>query len=97
VEIRLRNALKNNKNVILDSTNTNKKYRKSLIGLCKANDSRIIGVVFNTPYKICRERNCKREEERKIPNELFGVRKQANLYPEKSEGFDEIRYIEFEE
>jgi predicted kinase len=86
-------ALSKGFDVVVDATNTNKKYRKSLISISKKYNCSIIAVVFQTPLSLCLERNYKRSSERIIPEDVIIRMSQFDSDIKKSEGFDEINYL----
>ena len=57
--------------VVFDATNTNKKYRKSILKISKLNSVQAIAVVLKTPLQICLERNLERTLERKVPQDIL--------------------------
>jgi predicted kinase len=87
---RIKEELINQRDVVFDATNTNKKYRKNIIKLAKLCNSRIVAVVMKTPLDICIKRNRERSEDSKIPEEKMYYFNKANLNLDYSEGFDEI-------
>ncbi|MBK1811647.1 ATP-binding protein [Clostridium sp. YIM B02505] len=83
-----------NNNVIFDATNTNKKYRKSIINIGLKCNAIIIGIVFNTPLHICLERNERRCSERKVPKNIIMKMSSFDSNIDKfEEGFDSILYV----
>ncbi|NOW89754.1 putative kinase [Clostridium beijerinckii] len=79
--------------VVVDATNTNKKYRKSLIKISKNYDCDTIAVVFKTPLSLCLERNFNRSTEIRVPEHIIIKMSQFDSNIKKSEGFDEINYL----
>lgn len=80
-------------NVVFDATNTNKKYRKKFINIGEKNHAKIIGVVFNTPIRICLMRNSMRDNERKVPDDVILKMSNFNSDIDIYEGFDEVIFV----
>lgn len=82
-------ALKQGFDVVFDATNTNKKYRNSIISIAKRNNFKIFAIVFKTPLKICLKRNSKRSLEKIVPEDIIvAMSKYADI--SKLEGFEEV-------
>lgn len=79
--------------VVFDATNTNKKYRKKFIDIGIKNNSRIIGVVFMTPLRICLIRNSVRDCERQVPEDIIVKMSGFNPNIDDSEGFNEVIFV----
>lgn len=94
---RIKEELISGRDVVFDATNTNKKYRRTVIKLGKSCNSRIVAVVMNTPLSVCLRRNRERPEESKLPEGKLYYFNKANLNLDYSEGFDEIIYVEYTE
>ena len=88
-------ALMHGVDVIYDATNTNKNYRKSIIGISKKTSSQTIGVVFKTPVTVCLRRNTERNSERRIPEHVIVGMSAFNSNIKKTEGFDEVLFINY--
>lgn len=77
------------RDAVFDATNTNKKYRRKVINIAQS-CSRITAIIFRTPYNVCRERNKKRPDESRIPDQKLYYFSRAALNLNCTEGFDEI-------
>ena len=89
IEKRCREALKANKETILDATNLNRKRRINFIKTmpkCK-----VEAVVFAIPFEECCKRNAARE--RVVPQEAMERMYRSFQPPHYAEGFDDIKYI----
>lgn len=93
VKNEVQSALSKRINVVVDATNTNKKYRKDLIKISKGCDCNTIAIVFKTPLSICLERNYKRCAEKMVPEEIIIRMAQFDNNIKITEGFDEIYYV----
>lgn len=81
--------------VVFDATNTNKKHRKAIINLGKLYNSNIVAVVMLTPLHVCIRRNKQRDYESRVSEDVLNNYNKSNLNIDYSEGFDEIRNIEY--
>jgi len=88
-------ALMQGMDVIYDATNTNKNYRKSIIKISKQTSLQTIGVVFKTPVTICLKRNAERNSERRIPEHVIVAMSVFDSDIKKTEGFDEVMFINY--
>ncbi len=84
---RINQALAENKDVIFDATNCQRKYRKSIFKNTPK-ETKHVAVVFNTPIDVCKKRNSKRN--RKVPESVIERMSAKFSKPTKEEGFDEI-------
>lgn len=88
-------ALNENKDVIYDATNLNRKRRINLIKQVKKavknTELKINGVVFAVPYETCLERNNARD--RKVPEEVIKRMMKSFEPPSLNEGFDSINIV----
>lgn len=87
---RLKQALKGNKNALLDATNISIKARKRVFETTK-NLKKLVNVtafVVNTDPAICFERNTKRE--RVVPKEVIERMLRGYQHPQFFEGFNNI-------
>ena len=89
VEKRCREALKANKEVILDATNLNRKRRINFIKVMPKCE--VEAVVFAIPFEVCCERNENRE--RVVPMSAMERMYKSFQPPHHAEGFDKISYI----
>jgi len=88
---RIKSDLREDKNVIYDSTNINYKRRMAFLQEIKKIECEKIAILMATPYKDCLENNLKRE--RKVPEEII-VRMYKNFYiPQYYEGWHDIQII----
>lgn len=86
---RVKEAILNDKDVILDATNLSRKRRINFIReLPKCNCN---AVVFAVPFYICCERNSKRE--RVVPQHVMERMYKSFEPPHRAEGFSAISYI----
>ena len=83
-----KNAIANNENIVWDQTNLTRRKRASIINQVP-NHYRIVGVVFEVPEDVRRQRQEGRTDKH-IPDDI--ITNMANSYepPQKSEGFDKI-------
>lgn len=91
VEKRCREALKANKETVLDATNLNRKRRINFIKTmpkCK-----VEAVVFAIPFELCCERNAARE--RVVPQSAMEKMYRSFQPPHYAEGFDTIDIISY--
>lgn len=89
---RIKNDLKNGKNVIYDATNLNRKRRINFISNELKNiPCKKICVLFATPYEICLRNNANRE--RKVPEEVMKRMIKNFDVPCLQEGFDDIQIV----
>lgn len=79
--------------VVWDATNTRRKYRKPLIQKAKENGYEVVGVWFDVPLEVAKERNANRD--RVVPEHVID-----NMYaslqqnpPSRDEGFDVIQKV----
>lgn len=88
---RMRLALSENKDVIVDATNINIRDRSLSINIAKEFNSDIEAVVFETPIEECKKRNLKRK--RVVPDFVYD--RMSNKYEEPTlkEGFNIITTI----
>lgn len=89
VEKRCREALKANKEVILDATNLNRKRRINFIKVMPKCE--VEAVVFAIPFEVCCERNENRE--RVVPMSAMERMYKSFQPPHYAEGIDKIKYI----
>ena len=85
---RMRSALSENKDVIVDATNINIRDRSLAINIAKEFNSYIKAVVFTTSIEECKERNLKRE--RVVPDFVYDRMTSKFEEPTLEEGFDDI-------
>ena len=87
---RMNDALSKNKNVVIDATNITKKTRKFVFDNIKFECTKT-ALVFDTPKNVCHILNKRRE--RVVPD--YVIEKYFNIFefPEKSEGFNNIKKI----
>lgn len=93
VEKRCREALKANKEVILDATNLNRKRRINFIKVMPKCE--VEAVVFAIPFEVCCERNESRE--RVVPMSAMERMYKSFQPPHHAEGFNKIEYIHLED
>lgn len=89
VEKRCREALKTNKETVLDATNLNRKRRINFIKVMPKCE--VEAVVFAIPFEVCCERNKNRE--RVVPENVMERMYKSFQPPHYAEGFDKIKYI----
>ena len=89
VEKRCREALKANRETVLDATNLNRKRRINFIKVMPKCE--VEAVVFAIPFEVCCERN--EDRERVVP--MFAMERMYKSFqpPHYAEGFDKINYI----
>jgi len=86
--------------VVVDNTNPKVEVRAEYVKLAKANDVPIRCFYLTTPLGIAKHLNMYRENVTKgaqphVPRVAFAVFKKSFQKPLKSEGFSEVREIEF--
>ena len=91
LELALEMLLRQNKNVILDATNTTRKSRSAWVALGRKYGARIQMTVLNVPAAICKARNAQRE--RKVPEHVIDSML-ARLEMPSVDECDEILVIE---
>lgn len=91
LELALEMLLRQNKNVILDATNTTRKSRKQWVKLGRKYGALIQMTVFNVPVEVCKARNAARD--RKVPEDVID-RMAAQFQMPTLEECDEILVIE---
>lgn len=89
VEKRCREALKANRETVLDATNLNRKRRINFIKVMPKCE--VEAVVFAIPFEVCCERNESRE--RVVPMSAMERMYKSFQPPHYAEGFDKINYI----
>lgn len=92
VEKRCREALKANKEVVLDATNLNRKRRINFIKVMPKCE--VEAVVFAIPFEVCCKRNKNRE--RTVPIEAMWRMYKSFQPPYYTEGFNKISFIGLE-
>lgn len=76
--------------VVFDATNTNKRYRKTIINIAKRNNAKTIAVVFKTPLGICLDRNSTRSIEIRVPKDVIVEMSKYDSNISESEGFEKV-------
>ena len=89
VEKRCREALKANKETVLDATNLNRKRRINFIKTMPKCE--VEAVVFAIPFEECCKRNAARE--RVVPQEAMERMYRSFQPPHYAEGFDDIQIV----
>lgn len=89
VEKRCREALKTNKEVVLDATNLNRKRRINFIKTMPKCE--VEAVVFAIPFEECCKRNAARE--RVVPQSAMERMYRSFQPPHYAEGFDDIQIV----
>ena len=92
---RMEEALKNGKSVIIDATSVYKRARQQWLDIAKKYNAKTIAVVFEVTEQTAVERNAKRAAEggRNVPTHIIQSMISKYQVPQKSEGFDEIKFI----
>ena len=85
---RVKEDLKNGKNVIYDATNLNRRRRMAFLRELKNIPCHKICVLIATPYELCVVQNFKRE--RRVPVEVIWNMVLRFQMPSTHEGFDEV-------
>lgn len=85
---RIKEDLKNGKNVIYDATNINRKRRMAFLQELKNITCYKSCVIIAAPYYVCLLRNCIRS--RKVPEDVIKRMYMNFQPPHKSEGWDDI-------
>lgn len=88
---RIKNDLRNGKNVIFDATNISKQRRTAFLAELKNIPCHKKCVVFMTPYETCLLFNANRE--RKVPEDVIKHMYMSWCPPDYTEGFDEIGFV----
>ena len=89
---RIKNAIKQNKNIILDSTHFKKEYRAKIIKNF-SNYSDISAYFFNCPFSVIYKRN--KERARRVPFEVLAAiyKELKKAPPTLAEGFKSIKQM----
>ncbi|MDK2822029.1 MAG: hypothetical protein PWP31_1994 [Clostridia bacterium] len=90
---RLRNSLKEDKEVCFDATNTTRARRRPLIKMGKEANASIEAVVFLIDLETLLERNAKRPPGKKVPKEVVKKKYEELEMPAYEEGIDLIKII----
>lgn len=86
---RIKEDLKNGKNVCYDATNLSRKRRIAFIRELKNIPCKKECVLIATPYEMCMAQNCKRE--RKVPFEVIYNMLKSFQIPSIYEGYDSVK------
>jgi len=94
------NALNSEKSVIIDNTNPAKESRKAYIDIAKNAKVPVRCFHFETPLDLAKHMNMYRQlitsgKIRRVPDVGFNMYKSKFVQPELSEGFSELKKIEF--
>lgn len=90
--VRTEEALRSGEDLIYDATSIKEKDQKTVLELAKKYGARSVAYVMLTSFEQCIERNCKRDENRIVPEDV--VKRMYNNYePPTNDEFDEIIYI----
>lgn len=85
---RIKNDLRNNKDVIYDATNINKKRRRAFLEELNKINCHKVCICVMTPYEVCLVQNTNRE--RRIPEEVIKRMYMNWNPPSLNEGFNDI-------
>jgi len=88
---RIKDDLKNGKNVVYDATNLNHKKRKGFLEELKKLDVRKECIFVATPYEKCLEQN--RQRERKVPEHVIKRMYMSVNIPQYYEKWDSIEIV----
>ena len=93
-------ALKNKKSVVVDNTNPSKESRKCFIDIAKKHNVKVRCFHLDLPKELCEHMNMFRQTQsagvqRRVPAVGFNMFKSKFEAPDMSEGFTEIKKIEF--
>lgn len=88
---RARNYLMAGQDVVIDATSINRFERARLLSNFQDLDIERIAIYFNTPAKVCCERDKNRS--RTVGRDVIYRYKNKFEFPKKDEGFDDIRVI----
>lgn len=93
-------SLRNKKSVVVDNTNPNKESRKCYIDIAKKLSIPVRCFHLHTPKELCEHMNMYRQTQtkgaqRRVPGVGFNVFKSKFEEPNVSEGFAEVKKIEF--
>lgn len=86
---RVKENLKNGKNVVYDATNISAKRRKGFLSEIKNIDCHKVCIIMATPYEVCIERNLLRD--RNVPEDVIERMYRNWNTPYYFEGWDDIR------
>lgn len=87
-------ALRQGRDVVIDAANSDRHFRKELVEHCRqAGATCVIGLRFSVPLQLVQKSNA--ESADPMPDEaLASMNRQLDQWPpQKSEGFNEIRFI----
>ncbi len=79
---------------VVDNTNPTREDRARYIGPAKERGYRVIGYFMQSRLKECIERNDRREGRAKIPAKGIAATFKKLELPDRSEGFDELYFVE---
>lgn len=91
VHDRIKEAIRDGKNVIVDATGINRYERRQSLHAGEDATTKIC-VQFETPMDICKERNANRE--RVVPDFVFTKMSRKFVQPSNYEGFDFIFHMD---
>lgn len=77
--------------VFFDATNLTVMHRRPIIALARAMGCTVKGVHLMTPLEICLERNAKRSEDRRVPEDTIRSMEEKMVPPDLNEGFHSTR------
>lgn len=90
MEMLVKNALSEGKNVIYDATNLKKSNRTSILNVVSEYNTEKEAVVFTLPLRECIRRNNLRTGDARVPEEIIFRMKRGYQSPSYAEGFDKI-------
>lgn len=80
---------------VVDNTNPTPEARVGYIQAAKASGFRVVGYYFASKVEECKSRNSQRPDDQMVPLKgLLGTYAKLQL-PERSEGFDELYFVSF--
>lgn len=87
--------LEKGETVIADATHLNRGSRLKLLNAVrpKVKPAQVIGIVVDTPFEVCLERNSKREGLANVPNTAMYNMQRSYKIPTQDEQFNEIYVV----
>ena len=89
-DIEISNALTNDKDVVIDNTNTTKKSRRRYIELARAFGLQIHAVYIKCPLGVALQRNSRRIGKEHVPDRAIIMYHRILQEPTLDEGFDSV-------
>ena len=92
----IKNLLTQNKNCVIDNTNTTIEFREKYIDYAKEYKYKIVGIYFRSSIDECLKRNEQRIGKEKLTEKAIISIAKTLEQPNYNEGFDELYYTKIE-